>query len=238
MGLTGLLNRSLQLQETEKPERQEPEKLKIAQRTLKKFETLMQLEKISKADMAILTAKETTLFYLFLTQEYKDKKDIELDLFTQKTDDIIGANTRNAIHENNHTSINNAIVNSYKQNGRMPSKSEIARITGISRNTVIKHLKTFDSNEELKERVKEYQLIKISVMDSIIQAAVNGNMQAAKLYMGNIDKLPGKQNTTIINQQNNYIQLNGKIQYLQDLPEERLKQIEEIIKLPLGVKNE
>ena len=230
--LTELLNNSLpseEMEEDEEEEQQEPA-LKIAPKTMQKYEALMQLEKITKPDLDILNPEEYATFYKYLNELGRDKKGIDWDVFVEKIEAIVSADVNDDIRESNRLRISDAIATTLKQKGQMPGKAELARLTGLSRSTIQKHMKDFAATDDFKE----YLYAKTNVMESVIKAAVNGDMRAAKLYMSTVTKLPGTEtNTTVINQQNNYIQLNGKIQYLQDLPEERLKQIEEIIKLPL-----
>ncbi|MDB5281768.1 MAG: hypothetical protein JWO06_843, partial [Bacteroidota bacterium] len=214
--LAKLLNSALPLQQMEQHEPEEQPKLKIAPKALQKFEALLLLEKIKKPDLDILTPPEKELFYKYLTQLATEKKDIHWDIFVEKIEDIVSPDVNDDIRESNRQKISNAIAASLKHKGKMPGKAEIARTTGLSRSTVQKHLKEFAATDDFKE----YLYAKTNVMESVIKAAVNGDMRAAKLYVGTVTKLPGTEtNTTVINQQNNYIQLNGKIQYLQDLPE-------------------
>ena len=80
----------------------------------------------------------------------------------------------------------------------------------------------FAESQEFKTRLKEYQLLKNGMIEKI--------MQAAKLYIDTVDKMAGLENkSAIINQQNNYIQINGLQGNLQQLPADKLAQRAEII---------
>ena len=235
--LTQMLNNSLQtLQpETDEPEVQQSPKLEITPQTMQKFEALLQLEKITKPDLEVLTPEEKQTFTRYLSQLFTEKKDRQLDVLVEKIEGIVSPDVNDDIRESNRVKINNAIAKSLQQNGQMPGKAEIARATGLSRNTVMKHMQEFNGTVTFKE----YLYAKTNVMESVIKAAVNGDMRAAKLYMGTVTKLPGQQNnTTIVNQQNNYIQMNGVKVNFKQLPADELAQIEQIISRVLVVKEE
>ena len=237
--LTALLDRKLQTQDPDEREEHETEDLNIPPKLLKRFEALMQLEKITRNDTQGLTPEEKQLFSQYLGELYVEKKDTELDVFLEKIEAINTPETKEDIREKNQLIINNAIADSFKRYGRMPGNSQIAHVTGLSRVTVSKHIKELEASENFKDRVKEYQFAKTNIVQSVIKAAVNGDMRAAKLYLSTVDKLPSQQNnTTIINQQNNFIQMDGVTVNFTQLPIDKQLQIKEIISGVLVVKEE
>ena len=237
--LTQLIDASVRAEEQKRRQNEQPPKLEIAPETLQKFEGLMQLEKITKPDLEVLTPDEKELFSVFLTERLNGKKGTDLDIHIAKVEAIVTDDTNEDIHHSNRSKINNAIASSFKKNGRMPGNAEIARVAGLSRNTVQKHMKQFDSTDDFIALVKEYQYAKTNIVQSVIKAAVNGDMRAAKLYLGTVDKLPTQlNNTTIINQQNNFIQMDGVTVNFTQLPIDKQQQIKEIISGVLVVKEE
>ena len=237
--LTQHINNAVQIQEPEAPEVQEPQLPEIAPETMQKFEALLNLEKIMPDDLVVLTPEERKVFFAYLGKVLLEKKDTALDIFIEQTNPITSCGAKEYVRERNQIMINEAVASFVGQYGRMPSKVEIAARCGISRLTVQRHLKEFNGSDDFKAKLEEYQHMKTTVIEKVMQAAVNGDIKAAKYFIETVDKLSGLETkATVINQQNNFIQINGVQLNLPDLSAEKLKLIEEIIELPLVVKNE
>lgn len=78
----------------------------------------------------------------------------------------------------NNQAITKAMHTYIEKNGKMPSMVEISASTGISRQTISKHL----DDLSLSNNIKKYRLMSDQVMDSMIKACDQGNAQAMKLY--------------------------------------------------------
>ena len=123
----------------------------------------------------------------------------------------------------------------------MPNRSELAIKTELSRQTIYKHLSDFESHPLYLEQIEEFKLMKGKVLARVFQYAVNGDVSAAKLYfkvMGTFESKHPVQ-STIIQNQNNYIQINQTIvnqEVLECLDSEQLNRIETIINSSMGSK--
>lgn len=78
----------------------------------------------------------------------------------------------------NNQAITKAMHTFIEKNGKMPSMIELSASTGISRQTISKHL----DDLSLTNSIKKYRLMSDKVMDSLLQACDQGNAQAVKLY--------------------------------------------------------
>ena len=120
----------------------------------------------------------------------------------------------------------------------MPTKNQIAQDTGLSRQTVHKHLNGYVDNPFFVEQQKQFKFMADRILAKVIKMAGQGDMKAARLYfdvMGNLSNGQPPNNTTIKNQ-NNYIQINGTVlsqETIKHLNPEQLNTIESILKAAL-----
>ena len=124
-----------------------------------------------------------------------------------------------------------------EETGKMPTKNEIASKTGLSRQTVFKHLKEYDSNPLYSNQIQQFRFMADRVLAKVIKMAVagEGNIKAARLYFDVMGSSFNGQspNNTLIQNQNNYIQINGTVlsqETLKQLSPEQLNQIEKVLK--------
>jgi len=89
----------------------------------------------------------------------------------------------NETWEANHSLIINAMIQIIRQEERMPTKSEIARLTGLSRPTVIKHLKEFKTNALAETQTEMLHAMGSKVVATVLQIATTGDMKAAHLAL-------------------------------------------------------
>lgn len=199
-----------------------------------KINNLLSLDTITVEDTKILTQEEKDLFYRILDERIKTLQGLELNLFCEKVVALFNQETKNQLWENNHNSITACISNLMQEYGRMPSKSEIAAKTELSRQTVHKHLKEYSTHPQYLEQIEQFRFLTSKVLTKVFQYAVNGDIKAAKLYLeimgGNLGH---GVNNTLIKTQNNYIQINGTIlsqEEIKKLNPEQLNTIENILK--------
>lgn len=200
-----------------------------------KLEDILALDRVTKDAIKDLCKQDREQLGQILTENFNGLKGIERDNFLEKYDDIIEPSTRNQLWENNHSQITWAISNLMQDYGRMPSKTEIATKTDLSRQTVHKHLKGYTDNPIYKQQVEQFKYMASKVLAKVFQFAVNGNMAAAKLYFEIISNSKNGQfpSNTIIQTQNNYIQINGLVlsqERIKQLTSEQLNTIEAILK--------
>jgi hypothetical protein len=159
---------------------------------------------------------------------------LDLDDFLAKVDILLTDDTRNMLWERNHNNITAAIGNLMGDKNRMPSKSEIADLTKLSRQTISKHLKEYASHPLYTEQIEQFRFMTSKVLAKVYDFAVNGDMGAAKLYFNVLGYLNGQNGkNTLIQNQNNFIQINGitlSQEAVKSLDPEQLKTIENILK--------
>lgn len=118
----------------------------------------------------------------------------------------------------------------------MPTKNNIAKETGLSRTTIHKHLKDYATNPLYAEEMRKFRFMTDRVMTKVFRIAVQGegNVKAARLYLEAMGCLAGQSGlNTMINTQNNYIQINQtklSQESIKQLSPGQLSQIEEILK--------
>jgi hypothetical protein len=136
------------------------------------------------------------------------------------------------IWEKNHEQIKEVILSYLLGDGSMPSKAIIAKKTGLSRETIYKHIRAFAESTAYQNEVDSFELMTGKVMAQVTRAAIKGNIKAAKLFLDSTKKLRNQAADKEVTQQNNFVQINKTIinqQIIQQLKPEQLKLIEEII---------
>ncbi len=89
---------------------------------------------------------------------------------------------KNTIWERNHYTIRLGILKYVEECGMMPTVGKIAEISKLSRTTVHKHLKDFDTAQLFGEQMQTYKMGLLCIMDLTMQMAMKGNLKAMKLY--------------------------------------------------------
>lgn len=199
----------------------------------RKVNRLFSLKKITLKDIEGLTKIERDYLGEAATKTLQQLKGGERDNFLNKIELIIPASTKNQVWEYNHHVISSAVTRLIRENGCMPPKSVIAEETGLSRQTVAKHFAAYKTQPEYIAEMEQFKFMSPKILASVFKFAVNGDMKAARLYfemVGAINKQPGTGG--VINEQNNYIQINNTIlsqENLSQLSAEQLNQIEKIV---------
>ncbi len=197
-----------------------------------KKDFIFQLKEINKEDLEILNDDEKTEFYQLLTERFNKLKGDENAEFLNQIWNITPAITRNIIWESNHNTITSTISGLMQDYGRMPTASEIAIKSELSRQTVTKHLKEYAKQPQYNEIVEQFKFMTSKVLAKVFKFAVNGDMSAAKLYFNVVGALNQNNQNTFIQNNNNYIQINGMVfndEKLKTLKPEQLKTIEAIL---------
>jgi hypothetical protein len=201
----------------------------------KKINDLLSLKQITKKDLEPLTEAEKTFLEDTLNKKIKSLKGVEREQFLNKIELITDEVSKNYQWEFNHNQITWAISTLMQEYGRMPTKTELAVKTELSRQTIHKHLKEYTQHPEYISQIEQFKFLTNKVLARVFYFAVNGDMKAAKLYLSffgqnNIEK---KQNNTLIQNQNNYIQINGMVlsqEAIEKLSPEQINSIEEVLK--------
>ncbi|MDC8099637.1 hypothetical protein [Chryseobacterium rhizosphaerae] len=207
-----------------------------------KIDAILTLKKITPADTNLLTDQERAELSRILTQKLNTLKGDEKEKLCNQVEEIMDPQTKNEIWEHNHINIMWAISSYIKENGRMPTKTEISSKTELSRQTVHKHLKEYKSSTYYTEFQQQFEIMQSKIMTMVFQYAINGDMKAAKLYLECIGALKNSlsansgnniNNNTLIQNQNNYIQIGTTIlnqDLIKQMSPEQLNTIEGILK--------
>jgi hypothetical protein len=197
-----------------------------------KITQLLTLEKITPKDIADLNPLEHQHLAETITQTVVQLTGVERDNFLEKIDLIVPATTKSDIWAYNHSRISGAVSRYMRENGVMPAQNIIARQTGLSRQTVAKHFAAYQRHPERAAEMEQFKLMAPNVLANVFKHALNGDMRAARLYFEMVGANK-QQSNTVINEQNNYIQINNtklSQQNLEQLSPEQLSQIENIIR--------
>ncbi len=200
-----------------------------------KIQALFSLSKVKKKDIKTFTDFELSMVGDLITEKMSKATPIEKAKIVFQFDEIFTQSTKNELWENNHNKITFAISDFIQNYGRMPSKSEIGIKAELSRQTVYKHLKEYTNHPLHLDQVEQFKFMTSKVLAKVFQFAVNGDTGAAKLYltaMGCLNNVQ-PQASAMIQNQNNFIQINNTIlsqETIKNLSADQLQNIESIIK--------
>jgi DNA-binding phage protein len=178
-----------------------------------------------------LNKREKSIANSELVKMFNESKGADRDKILSKMESITGEQTKSQIWTINHIRINNSIFKLVQHLNRMPSKDEIAEESGLSRQTIHKHLSEYSEHPLFKEELIQYRFASNSLLSVIYKMAIQGDIKAAKLFFNVVGNDASPKQT--IGTQNNYIQINGTIlnqDILKQLTPDKLIQIEEIVK--------
>ena len=198
----------------------------------KKIDSLLAQTQITLQDIECLSTPERAQLAETATEILAQLQGEARDNFLDKIEPIVPASTKSGIWEHNHLVITSAISNFMRLHGIMPTKNAIAEETGLSRQTVAKHFTAYRSHPEFIAEMEQFKFMSHNILANVFKYASNGDMRAARLYfemVGTINKQPAG---TVVNAQNNYIQINNTIlnqETLKQLSAEQLNQIEKIV---------
>lgn len=212
--------------------------------TEKKITTLLAKNKIHKSEVfGFLNNEEMNLLGALLTKKLNESKGDARDVLLNQISDILPEDTKNQLWENNHYQIVQSMTKLIDEFGKMPTKNAIASDTGLSRQTVYKHLNGFATHPLYIEQLQQFKFMADRVLGKVIKAASLGDMKAARLYFDVIGNLNTQTEKKVsIKKQNNFIQINGTIlsqETIKQLNEKQINKIEAILKtaIPIGNKS-
>lgn len=203
-----------------------------------KIAVLMSKKKITNSDIdTLLSGDERTQFFNFLTEKLNTAKGDDREVFLNKIDEILSKDVKNQLWENNHYLITAAISKHIDDYGKMPNKNQIASDSGLSRQTVYKHLNGYAEHPLYAEQLTQFKFMADRVLAKVIKLAGQGDVKAARLYFDVMGYLVRETSSnTLIQTQNNYIQINGTVlrqESIKRLNPEQLNAIEAILKTAL-----
>lgn len=204
-----------------------------------KINKILSLEQITPKDLEQLSDKENARLKEIFTETFNKLTGTERDEFYNKIEPVTTKTTKNQLWEHNHAQITWAISTLMQELGRIPTKTEIATKTELSRQTIHKHLKEYANHPMYLMELESFRFMTSKVLAKVFNYAVNGDTGAAKLYFNVMGFMNNKQaqNNTLIQNQNNFIQINGTVlsqETIKSLNPEQLNTIESILKTALS----
>ena len=205
-----------------------------------KINKILSLEQITHEDLKQLSESERCSLAKKVDEMLRGLKGDDRDELYKKIEPITSESSKNHIWEYNQNQITSAISALMQEYGRMPSKTEIADKTELSRQTIHKHLKEYTNHPLYLGQIEQFRFMTSKVLAKVFEFAVSGDVGAAKLYFNIMGFTNNGQNpnNTLIQNQNNYIQINGTVlsqDTIKHLNPEQLKTIETILKTALPV---
>jgi predicted DNA-binding protein YlxM (UPF0122 family) len=203
-----------------------------------KINKIASLKQITPNDLKSLTKFEKRKLFDIINDKINSSKGEERDQILEKIEPITGIEMKNQLWEYNHQRITASISNLMQNYNRMPTMNEIVDECGLSRQTIHKHLKEYMNHPLYLEHIRQFKYSASIVLAQIYKLALNGDMKAAKLYFNIIGGLNSRQffNNTFIQNQNNYIYINGILfdqEAVKFLNPEQLNTVEAILKAAL-----
>ena len=135
--------------------------------------------------------------------------------------------------EDNHRRIINEISKYIDNTGRMPTMFELMDKTGLSRQTLGKHLKEYRSHPQYIEHMEQFRFMGQRVLSKMFELAMSGNVRAARLYLEMVGGMNG--NCRI---ENNYIQINSLLltqESLTKLNDRQLSSLEHFLRKTISI---
>ena len=205
-----------------------------------KINKILSLEQITPEHLKQLSESEKCRLAEVIDEMVNCLKGDDRDELYKKIEPIMSDTSKNHIWEYNQNQITSAISVLMQECGRMPSKTEIAKRTELSRQTIHKHLKEYTDHPLYLGQIEQFRFMTSKVLAKVFEFAVNGDIGAAKLYFNIMGFTNNGQNpnNTLIQNQNNYIQINGTVlsqDTIKHLNPEQLNTIETILKTALPV---
>ncbi len=198
---------------------------------------VLALEQIQPSDLNALPKEEQDKVLEIINEEIIKVKGTERDKYIRKIETFMAEESKNQIWEYNHAEITRAISTLMQDNGRMPGASEIAEKTGLSRPTIYKHLDGYKTNHLYLGQVEQFRFMTAKVLSTVFKLAMRGDIGASKLYLNVMGCLNGQTpGGTFIQNQNNFIQINGTVlsqETVKQLNPEQLNSIEAVLKSAL-----
>jgi len=201
-----------------------------------KIIALLDLEKISATDLDKFDNEERRYLAAVCSKMLEGLKGKERDDFLDKIESLMPPANKQQIWEYNQQVITEAIAKLMEKYGAMPNKTQIAQQTGLSRQTITKHLKEYQTNPGRADEMEQFKIMTSKLISKVFNFAVNGDIRAARLYLEAVGATNKRQSNTVVNHQNNYIQINNTIlsqENLKRLSAEQLNQIESVVAMVL-----
>jgi hypothetical protein len=198
----------------------------------KKVDELLTRGKLTVSDIQCFSKTERDYFQKFAVKMLDSLEGEAKNQFFKKIEGVVGENMRNEFWEQNHDLITKALAKLMHQTHIMPTTSVIAKATGLSRQTVARHLKEHRTHPQYAEEMNRFKALSSTVLSDVFLSAMGGDIKAARLYFEMTGDLEKRHSAPVVNEQKNYIQINNTIlsqENLKKMSAAQLKQIELIV---------
>lgn len=179
------------------------------------------------------THKEKQVLGSIIQKQLNILRSGERDAYLLKIDSILPDDAKNQMWENNHYKITVAMTKAIEEEGKMPTKNNLATETGLSRQTIHNHLKNYNEHPLYAAQMQQFKFMSDRILAKVMKLASQGDIKASRLYFEVIGSLNNQvPNNQAIKNQNNYIQINGTVlsqDAIQNLTPAQTKQIEAIL---------
>ncbi|WP_407498218.1 hypothetical protein [Elizabethkingia anophelis] len=201
----------------------------------KKINAVFELKKVSINDITDFNKEEQDYFSDEVNRRINSLQGEAQEKLYTKLDEVLHPDIKNQRWEVNHYNIMWAISTLTREHGNFPPVNLIAEKLNISRTTIYKHLKTFKESSLYKEQQQSIELMADKVIWQMYTLADRGDVKAARLFLDVAGRTGKKESgkPQQVNNQNNYIQINGMVfneQLLNRLSPDQLNSIEGILK--------
>ena len=190
---------------------------------------LIKKDVIEREDIKHLKGKDLTELQDYLEQKLLSSKGDERDKILKQMSPIITKETHNMLYEYNHALIWSEIRIYLVNNGSIPSVTALSESTGLSRQTVNKHMKEFKEERIYKEQQEQFEILLSSVYSVVFKLALRGDLRACKLALSHFGQNDIKSPHTYIDKQQNNFYSMFTPEIIEKLTPEQIIEIEAVI---------
>ena len=148
----------------------------------KKVDAVLASPFVTRKDIRNLSGPETEYLYKQIEKTYDSLEGEERDRFLTRIRPLLADNCNREWWEHNHSQITSTIEKLVGETGRMPSKTTLARQTGLSRQTIAKHLKAHAAQPARQTEMERLKSMAPALLSAIYNRAIAGDNEAARVY--------------------------------------------------------
>ncbi len=137
---------------------------------------------LSPKDIKHLSADERELMLQEYLRRVQNITGTARDAYQQQIDDLLSGEVRNALWEENRALITNAISSHLQLHGTVPGKTKLSLLTGLSRQTIHRHLKEYNTSPYMADEADKLKVISADLMFQLGRQAMGGCIKSAKLF--------------------------------------------------------
>lgn len=150
---------------------------------LRELKSYFGLPKITRLAVDAIPLENRKAFDKAINRLANTLKDQEYDRFCDAIEPLVDVQTKNATWQFNHYKIICAIERLMLDAMQFPMVQELADETGLSRQTIHKHLKDFPTHPAKRDLDHQLILMTEPLLVKIYKRAAEGSIPASKLYL-------------------------------------------------------